>query len=173
MKTIFGLLLSLQLVGSVWAQNNPGTMEQNGWKFLEWGMEIEEVKSLLEEHYLSWDVEGTALSLQREDKLLKTQLWFDESSSLDKVTEVRKFHLLEKEEAKAYFQQRMEELEADFGQPTLMTEDTENDVTTLVWEMENTVLSCQFDHQYKVIDEFGMDSYRVDVVFISTTVEEE
>lgn len=165
MSTIISIILALQLMGGAFTQNNPENMDQNGWQFLEWGTHITEVQTLLAENGYTWTLKDKRIDLKKEKKQLESSLWFNESEDLIRVTGVRKFSLLEKKDADAYFQQLREDFDERFSPAVHEDDNTDRELFTLEWDMGKTYIVCRYDYKEKIIDEFGMDSYRIDVIF--------
>lgn len=151
------------------AQLNQQTMEKNGWEFLAWGISLGTAQTELQsrqipcKQVLQADSSGYGLQFIFQEML--TTLHFGKADALHAVDQSRFFSILEKAQAKAFYQETLARCRSAFGDPKSIKEDPAAQETIVEWLTEVESIVLRFDYEDKIIDEFGMDSYQVELKF--------
>ncbi len=168
-STICLIVLVLALSGQplIAQEQKPG--EFNGWEFLEWKSEKPAVENILKNKGI--EIQET-YSEQAFDKItrfhyndLYTWLYFDSLNRLASIEQYKEFSVIQDKEADDFYEKTEKSLIQKFGKPGLQTNDTIIKIINMVWNLKFTEVHLAYDYKYKIIDEFGCCSYKVEIRF--------
>jgi len=141
----------------------------NGWEFLEWNSKKRDVEKTLKDKNI--EIQET-YSEAAYDKITRfhyndfnTWLYFDSLNQLDSVEQYKEFSVIQDEEANSFYEMTEKYLVQKFGKPDLQTNNTTAKLITLKWNLKFTKVQLTYDYKYKIIDEFGCCSYKVDILY--------
>jgi hypothetical protein len=158
MKPIILLLALISLTAICSAQ------EVNGWEFLSWKMSKDIVEKILIENKSKLS-DATALDADFKSQQMNTWLYYDKYNQLIKVHQRRAFSVIENREVEAFYDTVKTRMMTKFGEPTHSEIDKKDSVINLSWNFKLTKISLEYNYKYKIIDEFGADSYWLDILF--------
>lgn len=160
MKTLITLFLLISLAGSSRAQ------EINGWEFLFWNTNKDSVENVLAENKGKLSTPN-GLDANFKYQEMNTWLIYNTQNKLIKVHQCETFSVIQDEEAEAFYKAVKFKLTKQYGKPDQYKRDKKDSLITMSWDLLYTKITFEYDYKYKVIDEFGAGSYRIDVVFES------
>ena len=135
----------------------------NGWESIPWNAFPEMIKQALSRQQVDFkELEGL---LEFTFQEMRTYLKFNELSQLREVHQFASFHLLELDKSQVFYEKLKKDLILKYDQPQYINDDKNRQVITLHWYLLHTQIKLQYDYQYKVVDELGGGSYRIDVYF--------
>jgi hypothetical protein len=158
MKKLSTFVLSLLITCACAAQ------DLNGWEFLPWKTGKDSVERILSANKGKLE-NANALDAYFRYQGMNTWLVYDASNALVQVRQRATFSVIQDKEAKAFFTSFKDMLVKKYGKPKQRKNDAKNKVITMHWELTYTAIDLEYDHKYKVIDEFGAGSYWIEVVF--------
>ncbi len=136
----------------------------NGWEFLQWKLRKDSVIKILNVYKSKFE-SPNALDADFKYEGMNTWLEYDNNNQLNKVHQRHDFAVIYLKDAKTFYKKTRARLIKTYGRPGHKEFNRKGCVETLIWELKYTRVVCEFNYQYKIIDEFGAGSYWVDVVF--------
>ena len=158
MKAFITLLFLISLMAASSAQ------EINGMEFLFWKMNKDSVEKVLIENKNNLS-EATALDANFCYQGMNTWLYYNIENKLIKVHQRKTFSIIQNKEAEVFYDTIQANLIKNYGAPNQYKVAKKDSLITMTWELKYTKIILEYDYKYKIIDEFGADSYWVDVLF--------
>jgi len=166
MKKII-IILMIGLSGQCLLAQVQKPNEFNGWEFLEWKSGKSTVEKLLIQKGI--EIKDT-YSDAAYDKItrfeydgMNTWLYFDSLYQLSKVEQYAEFSVIQDKKANVFFGEVKKSLVQKYGEPNTETNDTTRKFITMNWYLKFSNVILTYDYKYKIIDEFGCCSYKVDI----------
>lgn len=141
----------------------------NGWEFAEWGTSKQSIINTLNkigiknDSVSSYNNSFTITRLDFEE--MRTELYFDSLNRFNKVTQHKDYSVIYDKEAKAFYEKTRKTFIQKYGKPDKEKKDRRKEIITLNWNLKFTDIELRYDYKYKIIDEFGCCSYRIDTEF--------
>lgn len=158
MKTLSTFFLFISLTVQCLSQ------DVNGWEFLNWKMNKDSVEKTLiaNKNLLS---PPDALDANFNYQNMNVWLVYDSLNRLIKVHQRKTFSVNKAKEAENFYTDFKSLLIKKYGKPEQFKKDKKHCVVSMTWHLKFTKIAFEYDYKYKVIDEFGADSYWIDVTF--------
>lgn len=167
MKIYLLLLLFIFVAQNVISQEQ-NQVELKGLGFLQWKSNKKIVENLLKQKEI--EIENT-YSEAAYNKITRfwlnemyTWLYFDSHNKLNKIEQYKQFSVIQNKEADEFFEKVKKSLLQDYGKPDSEKNDTTQKLITINWKLEFSNAVLTYDYKYKIIDELGCCSYKIDLL---------
>ena len=139
----------------------------NGWEFIEWNSKKKDVEKTVKEKNIEIQETYSEMTYDKITRFhyndLYTWLYFNSLNQLDSVEQYKEFSVIQDKEASDFYDKTNKLLVHKFGKPDLQSNDTTIKLITLKWNLKFTKVQLNYDYKYKIIDEFGCCSYKVEI----------
>ncbi len=161
------ILFVLVLTGQFLIAQIQKQKDFNGWEFLEWQTNKNTAEKLLSTKGI--EIQNTysdaaydkIIRFQYED--MQTWLYFDSLYKLSYIDQLKDFSVVNLKDADTFYKKTKIALIQKYGEPYSETNDTTNNIVHLSWLLSYCEIAFTYDYKYKIIDEFGCCSYKVDI----------
>lgn len=160
-KKISTLLILIFVIATSYSQQKK---DFNGWEFLNWKMSKDNVEKVLIENKNNLS-SPTALDANFKYKEMNTWLFYNSSNQLAKVHQRKVFSVNQSNESEKFYTLIKTEFINDYGNPSKNEINKKDSLIIMLWELKYTKIVFEYNYKYKIIDEFGADSYWVDILF--------
>jgi hypothetical protein len=152
------------LITCLIAANAQNYKDIDGWEFLPWKTDKENVQKILAENKDKLS-DPYAFEADFNYQEMNTWLEYTKNNQLINVSQKKEFSVIYNEEAAAFYEKCKSRLISHYGEPDSIADNKTDSTVNLNWKLKYTSIALNYDYRYKIIDEFGAGSYWVKIVF--------